>query len=89
MSLRSTGTPSRSGRASPGLVGANGAGKSTLIKILLRLLPPTKGLARVLGLDAQRDGEQIRALVGYMPEHDCLPSDTRWRWPTRWPTTRR
>jgi ABC-2 type transport system ATP-binding protein len=58
-----------------GLVGANGAGKSTLIKILLGLLPPTKGLARVLGLDAQRDGEQIRALVGYMPEHDCLPSD--------------
>ena len=58
-----------------GLIGANGAGKSTLIKILLGLLPPTKGQARVLGLDCERDAERIRALVGYMPEHDCLPSD--------------
>jgi ABC-2 type transport system ATP-binding protein len=58
-----------------GLVGANGAGKSTLIKILLGLLPPTKGRARVLGLDCQGEGERIRALVGYMPEHDCLPPD--------------
>ena len=62
-------------RGITGLVGANGAGKSTLIKILLGLLPPTKGLARVLGLDAQRNGAQIRSLVGYLPEHDCLPSD--------------
>jgi ABC-2 type transport system ATP-binding protein len=58
-----------------GLVGANGAGKSTLIKILLGLLPQTKGRAQVLGLDCQREGERIRALVGYMPEHDCLPPD--------------
>ncbi|MGA2824611.1 MAG: ABC transporter ATP-binding protein [Streptosporangiaceae bacterium] len=58
-----------------GLVGANGAGKSTLIKILLGLLEPTKGRARVLGLDCQLDASRIRALVGYMPEHDCLPPD--------------
>jgi ABC-2 type transport system ATP-binding protein len=58
-----------------GLVGANGAGKSTLIKILLGLLPPTAGTARVLDLDPAADGEQVRARVGYMPEHDCLPPD--------------
>ncbi len=58
-----------------GLVGANGAGKSTLIKILLGLLSPTEGEARVLDLDTATDGARIRALVGYMPEHDCLPPD--------------
>ncbi len=58
-----------------GLVGANGAGKSTLIKILLGLSPATSGTARVLDLDVSTDGRQIRELVGYMPEHDCLPPD--------------
>jgi len=58
-----------------GLVGANGAGKSTLIKILLGLLPPSSGQAAVLGLDCARDAQRIRALTGYMPEHDCLPPD--------------
>lgn len=58
-----------------GLVGANGAGKSTLIKILLGLLPATEGAAEVLGMDPRRDGPAIRARVGYMPEHDCLPAD--------------
>ncbi len=58
-----------------GLVGANGAGKSTLIKILLGLLPATSGTATVLGYDVVRQGADIRALVGYMPEHDCLPAD--------------
>jgi ABC-2 type transport system ATP-binding protein len=58
-----------------GLVGANGAGKSTLIKILLGLLPPTAGSASVLDLDPDQQGERVRAVVGYMPEHDCLPSD--------------
>jgi ABC-2 type transport system ATP-binding protein len=58
-----------------GLVGANGAGKSTLIKILLGLLPPTSGRARVLDIDPTADPGQVRARVGYMPENDCLPPD--------------
>src|ERR1700689_2408756 len=58
-----------------GLIGANGAGKSTLIKVLLGLLEPTQGMANVLGYDCVKDGMRIRQLVGYMPEHDCLPPD--------------
>jgi ABC-2 type transport system ATP-binding protein len=58
-----------------GLVGANGAGKSTLIKILLGLVDASRGAARVFDLDVASQGLAIRQLVGYMPEHDCLPPD--------------
>jgi ABC-2 type transport system ATP-binding protein len=58
-----------------GLVGANGAGKSTLLKILLGLLTPTSGSASLLGMDSVRETRGIRQVVGYMPEHDCLPPD--------------
>ncbi|GAA1009239.1 ABC transporter ATP-binding protein [Acrocarpospora pleiomorpha] len=58
-----------------GLVGANGAGKSTLIKILLGLLPASAGRASVLGMDSAVQGLEIRRIVGYMPEHECLPPD--------------
>ncbi|WP_406673591.1 ABC transporter ATP-binding protein [Nonomuraea sp. N2-4H] len=58
-----------------GLVGANGAGKSTMIKMMLGLLAPSEGTARVLGFDIVTQGAEIRRLVGYMPEHECLPPD--------------
>lgn len=56
-----------------GILGENGAGKSTIIKILLGLLEPTSGSARILGQVASAS-VSVRARVGYMPEHDCLPS---------------
>jgi ABC-2 type transport system ATP-binding protein len=56
-----------------GILGENGAGKSTAIKILLGLLKPTSGSATVLGQSASENVE-VRGRVGYMPEHDCLPS---------------
>jgi len=56
-----------------GILGENGAGKSTAIKILLGLLQPTSGSAVILGQNAS-ESVAARARVGYMPEHDCLPS---------------
>jgi ABC-2 type transport system ATP-binding protein len=58
-----------------GFVGANGAGKSTFIRILLGLLPPTSGSSSILGLDCVTQRMEVRSLVGYMPENDCLPAD--------------
>ena len=57
-----------------GILGENGAGKSTAIKIFLGLIPATSGKATVLGEDAHAN-VTVRARLGYMPEHDCLPSE--------------
>ena len=56
-----------------GLLGENGAGKSTIIKILLGLVRPTSGTATVLG-ESVFENSRVRARIGYMPEHDCLPT---------------
>jgi ABC-2 type transport system ATP-binding protein len=58
-----------------GLVGANGAGKTTFLRILLGLVHPTAGTVTVFGHDARHNPIPVRALVGYMPEGNCLPKD--------------
>jgi heme ABC exporter ATP-binding subunit CcmA len=54
------------------LVGPNGAGKTTLIRVLLGLVRPTEGAARVAGHDVQRDGIAARRQIGYMPQRAVL-----------------
>jgi ABC-2 type transport system ATP-binding protein len=58
-----------------GLVGANGAGKTTTFRLLLGLAHPTQGGIEVCGINVARDPIGVRARLGYMPEHDCLPLD--------------
>jgi ABC-2 type transport system ATP-binding protein len=55
------------------LLGSNGAGKTTAIKVLMNLLEPSGGEARVLGVDSRRLGERERAHIGYVSENQKLP----------------
>ena len=50
-----------------GVLGPNGAGKSTTIKLLLNLIRPTSGSARLFGLDP--GDAEARRHVGYLPEN--------------------
>lgn len=50
-----------------GFIGPNGAGKSTTIRTLLNFLFPSRGSARVFGLDIIRDSKEIRRITGYVP----------------------
>jgi ABC-type multidrug transport system ATPase subunit len=47
-----------------GFLGPNGAGKSTTVHMLVTLLPPTSGRARVAGFDIVRQGPKVRESIG-------------------------
>src|ERR1700688_4941249 len=51
-----------------GLLGPNGAGKTTTIRVLVTLLPPDSGRARIFGLDTVAQTMSVRRLIGYVPQ---------------------
>jgi len=55
-----------------GLLGPNGAGKTTLLHTLLGFHKPASGGARIFGRDVSKELDEVRSLVGYMPENDSF-----------------
>ncbi|HMP03149.1 MAG TPA: ABC transporter ATP-binding protein [Gemmatales bacterium] len=55
-----------------GLLGPNGAGKTTMIRTLLGLIRINAGGGKVLGMDIRRQRLDIRQVVGFVPEDECL-----------------
>ena len=55
-----------------GFLGPNGAGKTTTIKMLIGLMPPTSGTAKVSGYDIIRERDRVQECIGYMPESSAF-----------------
>lgn len=51
-----------------GLLGHNGAGKTTLMKQIATISKPTSGSISVCGFDTQRQGNEVRRMIGYLPQ---------------------
>jgi ABC-2 type transport system ATP-binding protein len=58
-----------------GLIGPDGAGKTTMFRILTTMILPTKGIAKINGLDVIKDYRKIRNIIGYMPGKFSLYQD--------------
>jgi ABC-2 type transport system ATP-binding protein len=60
-----------------GLVGPNGAGKTTMLRMLATLLEPSGGDAEVAGASVTRNPQQVRRVLGYMPDAFGVYDDLR------------
>jgi ABC-2 type transport system ATP-binding protein len=60
-----------------GFIGQNGAGKTTTIRVLATLMLPDEGEASVGGADVLRDPEEVRRLLGYVPDFFGVYDDLR------------
>ena len=67
-----------------GLLRHNGAGKTTLMKMLATISKPTSGSVSVYGFDTQKQGDEVRKLIGYLPQElnmypsYCYPVPLTW-----------
>ena len=58
-----------------GILGPNGAGKSTAVKMITGILKPTSGSVKVSGLEVSENLDEIRTLIGFMPQETALYED--------------